>query len=170
MTTIVEFPESASAPSTAYLVIYDSAESNATRKISHTNLFSGFLSQGDSPTFGTVSCSSGIIGSATVTTLTLSNSLSVNGGSNVEKLTSSTASVAVPDIAAGGSADVSVSVSGVATADFVHAAWAGAIAAGLIVNCWPSSSGTVTFRFFNASAALIPSATYSARLIISNYS
>lgn len=143
---------------TDLLLIWEaSAGSNNSRKVTRADLLNDVAFDGGDHAFGTseiTSLTAGVDALTFASTATVSNLLKVEAG------------VTVGTLAAAASETQTVTLTGVATTDYLlMPTFSGALADGLTFQAWISAANTVSLRFRNNSGGSITGATYTARVV-----
>jgi hypothetical protein len=99
----------------------------------------------------------------------VSNSVAIGGGAAITKVLTASATLDFASIAAAGSEDKTITVTGAAVGDPVALSLPAAIDAGLVFNAFVSAANTVTVRATNASAGAIDAASASFRVAVIHF-
>lgn len=117
---------------------------------------------------GVLTATGGVTGAVTgnVTGDVTSNSVAIGGGTAITKVLTATATLDYASIAAAGSEDKTITVTGAAVGDAVAFSLPAAIDVGLVFNAFVSATNTVTIRASNVTAAPIDAASASFRVVV----
>lgn len=149
-----------------YLVIHrDGREaSQQSRKITRASLLTGVARDGQSASLAALTATSVAAPTGAIDTLTVATGLVM--GATLAKILTATASPAIPTLAAGASADVTMTVTGAVVGDVVIVNPQMAMPGGLRLRAYVSGADTVTISVLNGSTASITGASYSLKAVL----
>lgn len=138
-----------------------SAPSNRSRWFRRSSLLKDVVREGGNATLGTVSISA--------LTATLS-ALTFGSAATIQNLWRQQATVTVGTLAASASETQTMTVTGIATTDYLMSrGFTAALPDGLTFQAWISAANTVSFRFRNNTGGSISGASYTARVIVARF-
>lgn len=141
------------------LLIHDVSEASGSqgKKITRADLLSGVAFAGGNHNFGTSSITAltaGVVALTFGSTAALTNVFRGSG------------SVSVSTLAAGAAETRTITVTGVATTDYLlGVTFTGALSDGLTSQAWISAANTVSIRFVNQSSGSVTGASYTANAV-----
>lgn len=144
------------------LVIYDVSEpSGNTKKVKRGGLLYNVVFEEGNHTLGEIEISD----------LTTSNSsIGFTGGSSLDYAAHGAGSLIVGDIAAGASQTITATLTGALPTHQLIWNITEALPDGLVCQAWVSANDTVTFKFYNSTAATVTGATYGALMTVLGFS
>lgn len=166
MTEINALPTATAVDDLDYLVLHrDGREaSQQTRKVTRANLLTGVAFTGAAAAFTTLSGSSVTAPTGAIDALTVATSLTM--GAALSKILTATASVAIGTLAAGASADSTMTVTGAVVGDVVILNPQVSMPGGLRLRAYVSAADTVTISVLNGSTGSITGASYSIKAVL----
>lgn len=168
MVTIPELPEqlNADVSDDDLIVTYDMGGGlTPARKVTRGNFLKdvirtvGTFAVGTLNATGALNAPSGAINALVV-------SVSITLGAVLSRVLTNTASLAVPTLSAGASADVTMTVTGAVAGDVVIVNPQVDLPDGLLLRPYVSGANTVTINFTNASTGSISGASYSFKAVL----
>lgn len=166
MTEINALPTATGVDNADYLVLHrDGREaSQQTRRVTRASLLTGVAFTGAAAAFAALSGSSVSAPTGSIDALTVATSLTM--GAVLSKILTATASVAFGTLAAGASADYTMTVTGAVAGDIVIINGQAAIPGGLTMRAYVSGANTVTITVLNGSTGSITGASYSIKAVL----
>lgn len=147
------------------IIIYDmSGGLNPTRKVSVGDFLASAVRTSGANTTDDLTLDNLTITAGNANTLVVITSITL--GATLQRVLAATASIAVPSLAAGASADLSLTVTGAAVNDVVVVNCLSDAADGLLFRSRVSASDTVEIQATNASGASFAGATYSFKAVV----
>ena len=168
MVTIPSLPEqlNADVSDDDLIVTYDMGGGlTPARKVTRGNFLKDVIRTVGTFAVGTLNATGALNAPAgAINALVVSTSITL--GAVLSRILANTASLAVPTLAAGASADVTMTVTNAVAGDVVVINGQVALPAGLLFRAYVSSANTVTVTFTNASTGSITGASYSFKAVL----
>ena len=168
MVTIPSLPEqlNADVSDDDLIVTYDMGGGlTPARKVTRGNFLKDVIRTVGTFAVGTLNATGALNAPAgAINALVVSTSITL--GAVLSRILANTASLAVPTLAAGASADVTMTVTNAVAGDVVVINGQVALPAGLLFRAYVSGANTVTVTFTNASTGSITGASYSFKAVL----
>ena len=153
------------------LLIYDnSAATLKARKVTRSDFLKDVPREGGDHDFGTSDFETLTATDATSVNHTITTSLTFEGAATIASVRNVVTSVAVPSISSGLSETVTLTLSGIASGDYVNLSFLGPVSEGLIFQAWVSAADTISIRFFNADSGAFSGASYDIQIMAIRFS
>jgi hypothetical protein len=166
MTEINAYPTATAVDDADYLIMHrDGREaSQQTRKVARADFLAGVGIEGEDADFAALTADSVAAPEGAIDELTVTTSLTM--GAALSKILTNTASVAIGTLAAGASADVTMTVTGAVVGDVAILNPQVDMPDGLHLRPYVSGANTVTINVTNASTGSIVGASYSLKAVL----
>jgi hypothetical protein len=165
MAEISDLPAGASVVDTDLFLMYLPGEaSNKSRKVTRAIALAGVVRETEDADLGVVDADELNAPLGAIDALTVATSITL--GAILSKILTNTASVAFGTLAAGASADVTMTVTGAVTGDVAIVNPQADIPDGLCLRSYVSASNTITINVTNASTGSISGASYSLKAVV----
>jgi hypothetical protein len=166
MTEISALPTATGIDNADFLVVHRNGRetSQQSRKITRATLLTGVARTSENAAFLALTASSIGAPSGAIDSLTVATGLIM--GATLAKILTATASTAIPTLAAGASADVTMAVTGAVVGDVAIVNPQVTMPGGLRLRAYVSAADTVTINVLNGSTASITGASYSLKAVL----
>lgn len=166
MAEISDLPASTAVADSDFVLAYQPGESvNKSRKMTRAQLLTGVLRSGAAASVTTLAASTSVAApTGAIDALTVATGLTL--GAVLSKILTATASVAFGTLAAGASADVTMTVTGAVVGDVAVVNPQVDLPDGLCLRPYVSAANTVTINVTNASTGSIAGASYSLKAVL----